>query len=141
MDTKTHNLNDIKSLINKDDAYIFFSLYRRIEKIARNILDKYSKAGLLRSDIYIPVFEKIDFDESNEKVLVIKYYDDGYDCYDCDYIKVPFDIILNNTIDEHIERLKYQVQKRKEEYEKAEADRIHKNELAEYERLKNKFEK
>lgn len=127
--------------MNKEEINYFFKFYKNLEKIAKNILENFSKENLTREDIYDPRFEKIDFDESDEKTLVIKYYDGGYDCYDWDYIKIPFDVIINDNIDEYIENLKNEKYQRTLEYQKEQAERLYKNELAEYERLKNKFEK
>lgn len=104
--------------MNKEEINYFFKIYKNLEKNAKNILEKFSKEGLTREDIYEPRFEKIDFDESNEKTLVIKYYDGGYDCYDYDYIKIPFDIIINNNVDEYIENLKNEIYQIKLEYQK-----------------------
>lgn len=138
---KQMQLKHILINMNKEEINDFFRFYKNLEKIAKNILEKFSKENLTREDIYDPRFEKIDFDESDEKTLVIKYYDGGYDCYDSDYIKIPFDIIINNNVDEYIENLKNERYQRKLKYQKEQAERLYKNELAEYERLKNKFEK
>lgn len=119
----------------------FFKSYKELDKIARKILDKFSKAGLLSPTICKPTYEGIVFSESNDVILVIKYYDDGYDVYDYDTISILFDSILNDKVDEYIEERKRELEEWKKAQREKHDEYILNLEKAEYERLKAKFEK
>lgn len=126
--------------MTKQEIVSFFNTYRDLQDISKKILNKYIKARLTRSDIYRPKFKMIDFEESDPKVLSIIYYDNAYDCYDADSIKIPFEVILNDAVDDYIQNKVSEKQKLEEERDKRLKEQLLKQELKEYERLKKIFE-
>lgn len=86
-------------------------------------------------------FERVEWDESDEDDICIRYYDYKYDLYDSSCVYIPANILFNDEkIDKWIQGLitaalkKIEESKRKTELEDEERERL------EYERLKAKFE-
>lgn len=103
--------------------------------------DQEAKAGILQYGHYSN-FEKIEWDDSYEKSIVVRYYDYSYDSYGSTTLMIPADILFD---DEKIDKwIKSEVDKaleKKEQKRKATEKRQEEEERQEYERLKEKFGK
>lgn len=99
------------------------------------------KAGVIQFG-YDSDFERIEWDESYEDSIVVRYYDCGYDLYESATLNIPADILFD---DEKIDKwIKSEVDKaleRQEQKRKATEKRQEEKERQEYERLKEKFGK
>ena len=128
---------DYRLLIKNVDNYsdevcrIFKKLHREDLKSKTNIIQYGSSAS----------FERVEWEESDENNIRIRYYDYYYDLYDSDSLVIPASILFNDEkIDEWIQGLitdalkKIEESKRKAELKNREKERL------EYERLKAKFE-
>ena len=86
-------------------------------------------------------FERVEWEESDENNICIRYYDCYYDLYDSSILVIPASILFNDEkIDKWIQGLitdvlnKIEESKRKAELKNEEKEKL------EYERLKAKFE-
>ena len=99
------------------------------------------KAGVIQFG-YNSDFERIEWDESYEDAMVIRYYDRGYDLYDSSTLLIPADILFDDAkIDKWIKSKVDEALEKKEEKRKAAEQRQEEKERQEYERLKEKFGK
>ena len=99
------------------------------------------KAGVIQFG-YNSDFERIEWDESYEDSIVIRYYDRGYDLYDSSTLLIPADILFDDTkIDKWIKLKIDEAMEKKEQKRKAAEKRQEERERQEYERLKEKFGK
>ena len=123
----------IKTIDNySDEAYrIFKKLYNENLKSKTNIIQYGTSAA----------FERVEWEESDENNICIRYYDYYYDLYDSSTLVIPANILFNDKeIDKWIQGLIYDALKNIEERkQKAELMNEEKEKL-EYERLKAKFE-
>lgn len=128
---------DYELLIKTIDKYsdeicrVFEKLHREDMKAKTDII-KYGSSTR---------FERIEWEDSDEYDIYIRYYDYDYDLYDSSTLKIPASILFNDEeIDKWIQGLitdtlkKNEESKRKEELEHEEKEKL------EYERLKAKFE-
>ena len=103
--------------------------------------DLEAKANILDYGHYSD-FKRVEWDESYEDSIVVRYYDRGYDLYATSTLMIPVDILFD---DEKIDKwIKSEVDKAREEKEleqKAIKKRQEEKERQEYERLKEKFGK
>lgn len=129
---------DYESLIKTIDKYsdetrrVFEKLHREDMKAKTDII-KYGSSAC---------FERIEWEDSDEYDIYIRYYDYYYDLYDSSTLKIPASILFNDEeIDKWIQGLitdklkKIEESRRKVELNNEERERL------EYERLKAKFEK
>ena len=99
------------------------------------------KAGVIQFG-YNSDFERIEWDESYEEAMVIRYYDRGYDLYDSSTLLIPADILFDDTkIDKWIKSKIDEALEKKEQKRKDAEKRQEEKERQEYERLKEKFGK
>ena len=99
------------------------------------------KAGVIQFG-YNSDFERIEWDESYEDSIVIRYYDRGYDLYDSSTLLIPADILFDDTkIDKWIKSKIDEALEKQEQKRKATEKRQEEKERQEYERLKEKFGK
>ena len=89
------------------------------------------------------VFERIEWYCSNEKYIIVRYYDD---CDNYEYVSstlmIPADILFDDAkIDKWIKSKIDEALEKKEEKRKAAEQRQEEKERQEYERLKEKFGK
>lgn len=119
----------------------FFRLYKELDNIGKEVFEQFHEANLLSSDICCPAYEGIDFNNSNNSILFIRYFDKGYDIYDADTISIPFDFIINNKVCEYIEEKRRKLEEWEEAQKKVHDEYLLNLEKSEYERLKAKFEK
>lgn len=128
---------DYELLVKTVDKYydetrrVFEKLHREDMKAKTDII-KYGSSAC---------FERVEWEDSDEYDIYIRYYDDYYDLYDSSTLKIPASILFNDEeIDKWIQGLitdtlkKNEESKRKEELEHEEKEKL------EYERLKAKFE-
>lgn len=128
---------DYELLIKTIDKYsheicrVFEKLHREDMKAKTDII-KYGSSAC---------FERIEWEDSDEYDIYIRYYDYDYDLYDSSTLEIPASILFNDEeIDKWIQGLitdtlkKNEESKRKEELEHEEKEKL------EYERLKAKFE-
>ena len=103
--------------------------------------DQEAKAGILQYGHYSN-FEKIEWDDSYEKSIAVRYYDYGYDLYDSTTLMIPADILFDDTkIDKWIKSKMDEALQKKEQKLKEAEKRQEEKERQEYERLKEKFGK
>ena len=129
---------DYESLIKTIGKYsdeicrVFEKLHREDMKAKTDII-KYGSSAC---------FERIEWEDSDEYDIYIRYYDSYYDLYDSSTLKIPADILFN---DEEIDKwIKSEVDKaleKQEQERKAIRKRQEEKERQEYERLKEKFGK
>ena len=87
-------------------------------------------------------FERVEWEESDENNIVIRYYDYYYDLYDSSILVIPARILFNDEeIDKWIQGLITDALKKIEELKQKAKLRNEEKEKLEYERLKAKFEK
>ena len=103
--------------------------------------DLEAKAGVLQYGRY-STFQRIEWDDSYEKSIAVRYYDYGYDLYDSTTLMIPADILFDDTkIDKWIKLKIDEAMEKKEQKRKAAEKRQEERERQEYERLKEKFGK
>ena len=86
--------------------------------------------------------ERIEWDDSYEKSIAVRYYDYGYDLYDSTTLMIPADILFDDTkIDKWIKSKIDEALEKKEQKRKEAEKRQEEKERQEYERLKEKFGK
>ena len=99
------------------------------------------KAGVIQFG-YNSDFERIEWDDSYEKSIAVRYYDYGYDLYDSTTLMIPADILFDDTkIDKWIKSKIDEALEKKEQKRKDAEKRQEEKERQEYERLKEKFGK
>lgn len=129
---------DYKTLIKLVDKYEEESL-RIFSKLKKADLE--AKTYILNYGSY-GAFERLEWDNSDETLIVVRYYDRGYDCYDSTTLKIPANILFD---DKEIDKwIKSEVDKAMEEIEqerKITEKYQEEKERQEYERLKEKFGK
>ena len=104
--------------------------------------DQEAKATILDYGRY-SVFEKTEWHCSNEKYIIVRYYDD---CDNYEYVSstlmIPADILFDDAkIDKWIKSKIDEALEKKEEKRKTAEQRQEEKERQEYERLKEKFGK
>ena len=104
--------------------------------------DQEAKAIILDYGRY-SVFERTEWYCSNEKYIIVRYYDD---CDNYEYVSstllIPADILLDDAkIDKWVKSKIDEALEKKEEKRKAAEQRQEEKERQEYERLKEKFGK
>ena len=104
--------------------------------------DKETKAIILDYGRY-SVFERTEWHCSNEKYIIVRYYDD---CDNYEYVSstliIPADILFDGAkIDKWIKLKIDEAMEKKEQKRKAAEKRQEEKERQEYERLKEKFGK
>lgn len=133
--------------MEKIDYKTLFELVEKHDEEATRIFNKLKEADLKAETDIIKYgssacFERIEWEDSDEYDIYIRYYDSYYDLYDSSTLKIPVSILFN---DEEIDKwIKSKVNKALEEKEleqKAIRKRQEEKERQEYERLKEKFGK
>lgn len=129
---------DYELLIKTIDKYsdeicrVFEKLHREDMKAKTDII-KYGSSAC---------FERIEWEDSDEYDIYIRYYDSYYDLYDSSTLKIPVSILFN---DEKIDKwIKSEIDKaleKQEQTRKAKEKHQEEKERQEYERLKEKFGK
>ena len=133
--------------MEKIDYKTLFELVEKYDEEVTRIFNKLKEADLEgKADAiqfgYDSDFERIEWDESYEDSIVIRYYDRGYDLYDSATLKIPADILFDDTkIDKWIKSKIDEALEKQEQKRKATEKRQEEKERQEYERLKEKFEK
>lgn len=103
--------------------------------------DQEAKAGILHYGNYSN-FERIEWEYSDENLIAVRYYDNGYDLYESATLYIPVNILFDDTkIDKWIESEVGKALEKKEEKRKAAEKSQEERERQEYERLKEKFGK
>ena len=104
--------------------------------------DKEAKATILDYGRY-SVFERTEWCCSNEKYIIVRYYDDyGNYEYVTSTLMIPVDILFDDTkIDEWVKSKVDKALEEKEQKRKDAKKRQEEKERQEYERLKEKFGK
>ena len=124
-----------------------FELVEKYNEEATRIFNKLKEADLeIKAGViqfgYDSDFERIEWDESYEDSIVVRYYDRGYDLYDSATLKIPADILFDDEkIDKWIKSKIDEALEKKEQKRKATEKRQEEKERQEYERLKEKFGK
>ena len=133
--------------MEKIDYKTLFELVEKYDEEATRVFNKLQDADLkAETDIlrygYDSYFERTEWDESYEDSIVIRYYDRGYDLYDSATLKIPADILFDDTkIDKWIKSKIDEALEKQEQKRKATEKRQEEKERQEYERLKEKFGK
>ena len=133
--------------MEKIDYKTLFELVEKYDDEATRVFNKLKEADLkAETDIlrygYYSDFERIEWDESYEDSIVVRYYGRGYDLYDSATLKIPADILFDDEkIDKWIKSKIDEALKKKEEKRKDAERRQEEKERQEYERLKEKFGK
>ena len=129
------------------DYKTLFELVEKYDEEATRIFNKLKeadleiKAGVIQFGYYSD-FERIEWDDSYEEAMVIRYYDRGYDLYESSTLLIPADILFDDTkIDKWIKLKIDEAMEKKEQKRKAAEKRQEERERQEYERLKEKFGK
>lgn len=129
------------------DYKTLFELVEKYDEEATKIFNKLKeadlevKAGILQFGYYSD-FERIEWDDSYEEAVVIRYYDRGYDLYESSTLLIPADILFDDTkIDKWIKSKIDEALEKKEQKRKDAEKRQEEKERQEYERLKEKFGK
>lgn len=129
------------------DYKTLFELVEKYDEEATRIFNKLKetdleiKAGVIQFGHYSD-FERIEWDDSYEEAMVIRYYDRGYDLYESSTLLIPADILFDDTkIDKWIKSKIDEALEKKEQKRKAAEKRQEERERQEYERLKEKFGK
>lgn len=129
------------------DYKTLFELVEKYDEEATRIFNKLkeadleAKAGILQFGYYSD-FERIEWDDSYEEAMVIRYYDRGYDLYESSTLLIPADILFDDTkIDKWIKSKIDEALEKKEQKRKDAEKRQEEKERQEYERLKEKFGK
>lgn len=132
------------------DKIDYKTLFKLVEKYDEEALRIFNKLGKASQEAKISVlkfgshsdFERIEWEDSDENNVCIRYYDYVYDLYDSSTLVIPANILFDDEkIDNWIQGLitgalkKAEESKRKVELKNEERERL------EYERLKAKFEK
>lgn len=128
---------DYELLIKTIDKYSD-EIYRVFEKL--HIEDMKAKTGIIKygSSAY---FERIEWEDSDEYDIYVRYYDCDFDLYDSSTLKIPASILFNDEkIDKWIQGLITDTLKKNEESKWEEELEHEEKEKLEYERLKAKFE-
>ena len=133
--------------MEKIDYKTLFELVEKYDEEATRIFNKLkeadleAKAGILQFGYYSD-FERIEWDDSYEEAMVIRYYDRGYDLYESSTLLIPADILFDDTkIDKWIKSKIDEALEKKEQKRKDAEKRQEEKERQEYERLKEKFGK
>lgn len=133
--------------MEKIDYKTLFELVEKYDDEATRVFNKLQDADLkAETNIlrygYDSGFERIEWDESYEDSIVVRYYDRGYDLYDSSTLLIPADILFDDTkIDKWIESKIDEALEKQEQKRKATEKRQEEKERQEYERLKEKFGK
>ena len=133
--------------MEKIDYKTLFELVEKYDDEATRVFNKLQDADLkAETNIlrygYDSGFERIEWDESYEDSIVVRYYDRGYDLYDSSTLLIPADILFDDTkIDKWIKLKIDEAMEKKEQKRKAAEKRQEERERQEYERLKEKFGK
>ena len=129
------------------DYKTLFEFVEKYDEEATRIFNKLKeadlevKAGILQFGYYSD-FERIEWDDSYEEAMVIRYYDRGYDLYESSTLLIPADILFDDTkIDKWIKTKIDEALEKKEQKRKDAEKRQEEKERQEYERLKEKFGK
>lgn len=129
------------------DYKTLFEFVEKYDEEATRIFNKLKeadlevKAGILQFGYYSD-FERIEWDDSYEEAMVIRYYDRGYDLYESSTLLIPADILFDDTkIDKWIKSKIDEALEKKEQKRKDAEKRQEEKERQEYERLKEKFGK
>ena len=120
----------------------------KYDEEATRIFNKLKEADLEANAIILDygrysVFERTEWYYSNEKYIIVRYYDD---CDNYEYVSstlmIPADILFDDTkIDKWIKSKIDEALEKKEEKRKVTEQRQEEKERQEYERLKEKFGK
>lgn len=133
--------------MEKIDYKTLFELVEKYDDEATRVFNKLQDADLkAETNIlrygYDSGFERIEWDESYEDSIVVRYYDRGYDLYDSSTLLIPADILFDDTkIDKWIKSKIDEALEKQEQKRKATEKRQEEKERQEYERLKEKFGK
>lgn len=131
-------MTDYKTLLETVKKYSKEALriFNKLQKA-----DQEAKAGFLYYGYYSN-FERIEWGYSDENSISVTYYDRGYDSYDSTTLRIPTDILFDDTkIDEWIKSKVDEVLEKKEQQRKVIEKQHEEKERQEYERLKEKFGK
>ena len=111
---------------------------RIFEALRKADIEAGSKVLTYGKNSYI---ERLEWDYADKDSICIRYYDNGYDLYDSNIIYIPVKIFGNDKLIQAWieEKIQEGLNKIKEE-QKLKKSRVLEFELAEYERLKAKFE-
>ena len=125
--------------MEKIDYKTLFELVEKHDEEATRIFNKLKEADLkaetniLRYEYYSS-FERVEWDESYEDSIVVRYYDYGYDLYDSTTLLIPADILFDDTkIDKWIKSKIDEALEKKEQKRKATEKRQEEKERQEYE--------
>ena len=127
------------------DYKTLFEFVEKYDEEATRIFNKLReadlevKAGILQFGYYSD-FERIEWDDSYEEAMVIRYYDYGYDLYESSTLLIPADILFDDTkIDKWIKSKIDEALEKKEQKRKDAEKRQEEKERQEYERLQGKY--
>lgn len=133
--------------MDKIDYGLLIETINKYSDEALRIFDKLHSEDL-RAKSYIiqygsyACFENVEWEESDENNICIRYYDEGYDLYDSSTVVIPASILFNDEkIDNWIQGLITAALKKIEESNRKIELKNEERERLEYERLKAKFEK
>ena len=117
-----------------EEATRIFNKLKEADKEANAIILDYGRYS---------IFERTEWHCSNEKYIIVRYYDD---CDNYEYVSstltIPADILFDDTkIDEWIKSKVDKALEEKEQMRKTAEKRQEEKERQEYERLKEKFGK
>ena len=133
--------------MEKIDYKTLFESVEKYDDEATRVFNKLQDADLkAETNIlrygYDSGFERIEWDESYEDSIVVRYYDRDYDLYDSSTLLIPADILFDDEkIDKWIKSKIDEALEKKEQKRKATEKRQEEKERQEYERLKEKFGK
>ena len=133
--------------MNKIDDKLLIETINRYSDEALRIFDKLHSEDLKsKTDIIkyssSACFERIEWEDSDEYDIYIRYYDYDYDLYDSSTLKIPTSILFDDEkIDKWIQSLITVALKKIEDSERKAELKNEERERLEYERLKAKFEK
>lgn len=131
-------IDKIPTNFDTENIFQLIKLYDQFDDYCHNIFQfiKENYPQLL-DDFRKPTYEC--YDVVDHRNIAIRYYDNGYDLYECNNFIIPTEQIHKNTVEEYI-RHQYQ-EKFQARYEKElqAQKRMEEQERLEYERLKAKF--
>ena len=133
--------------MDKIDYRLLIETLNKYGVEALRIFDKLHSEDLIAKSYIIQYgsyarFERVEWDESDENNICIRYYNYHYDSYDSSTLDIPASILFNDEkIDNWIQGLITAALKKIEESNRKIELKNEERERLEYERLKAKFEK
>ena len=96
-------------MITKEKVKTYTKLLEELEYLSQEIFDYFSQYPILCSFYGYARYEQFDIQDNN---LYIKYYDHGYDIYDCDNFYIPLKHVYDNTWKQYIDDMEEEKQQR-----------------------------